>query len=213
MINLSEIFYSIQGESTYAGYPCIFIRFSGCNLRCSFCDSKYSYETSFSLSIPKILLELKKYTPIQLVEITGGEPLLQTQIYKLFHDLSMLNYTILLETNGSISLEKVPEYVIKIVDIKCPGSNEEKSFLRNNIKYIHPKKDNIKFVIGNKQDYYWVKNKIKEFKIHDYNIILSCTFQQLEPKELSAWILDDKLPYRMQLQIQKYIWNPLKRGV
>ncbi|MCD4820165.1 MAG: radical SAM protein [Candidatus Cloacimonetes bacterium] len=212
-MNLSEIFYSIQGESTYAGLPCIFIRFSGCNLRCSYCDSKYSYETNFSLSVPEILKELEKYKPANIVEITGGEPLLQEKIYQLFDDLYFNGYKILLETNGSISLEKVPDFVVKIVDIKCPASNEEVSFYKGNIQYIHPQNDNIKFVISNRADYDWVMKRIEEYQIQDYNIILSCVFQYLEPRKLAAWILEDKLYYRMQLQLQKYIWNPQKRRV
>ena len=212
-MNLTEIFLSIQGESTYAGLPCIFIRLSGCNLRCDYCDSTFSYSTKFKLSTQQILEQIVEYKPIKLVEITGGEPLLQDDIYALFEELHTQNYTILLETNGSINLDKVPNFVHKIVDIKCPDSTEGDSFLVSNIKLIDKKTDEIKFVLSSKKDYLWMKQKLIQFKLENHNILLSCVFDRLIPKELVEWVIKDKLAVRVQLQLHKYIWDPNKQGV
>jgi len=152
-MDLIEIFFSIQGESTFAGLPCIFIRLAKCNLRCTYCDSTYTFETKFQLEISQIIKKLKEYSPIKLVEITGGEPLLQDKVYELFDELNRENYQILLETNGSISLDKVPKYVHKIVDIKTPGSGYPNSFDKNNFTFLDKDKDEIKFVITSREDY------------------------------------------------------------
>ena len=212
MINLSEIFFSIQGESSFAGFPCIFIRFAGCNLRCNYCDTKFAYETEFSMEISEIMKTIDKYSPVKLVEITGGEPLLQPQIYELFSALLKKKYRILLETNGSVNLQKVPAEVIKIVDVKCPGSGEGNSFLMENLKFLNPS-DEIKFVLSDRNDYDWAKDFIKRYKLNGRKILFSPVFGKVNPAELAKWILQDKLPVRMQLQLQKYIWNPKKRGV
>lgn len=127
--------------------------------------------------------------------------------------MNLLNYRILLETNGSISLEKVSPSVIKIMDIKCPASGEEKTFKKSNLKFLIPKQDEIKFVISDRNDYEWMKQKIREYDISHHKIIISCVFQKLEPAILAQWILEDKLPHRMQLQLQKYIWTDQKKGV
>ena len=213
MLNISEIFCSIQGESTYTGLPCIFIRFAGCNLRCDYCDTTYSYESEINLSINDIITKVKEYDPVKLVEITGGEPLLQSEVYQLFESLHNNGYTILLETNGSISLKNVPEYVIKIVDVKCPGSGEEDSFLIKNLEYLNKEKDEIKFVLLDNFDYNWVKDFIIKYKLNDYEILFSPVSEKLEPQDLAQWIIEDKLPVRMQLQLHKIIWDKNKRGV
>jgi len=213
MLNLSEIFFSIQGESTFAGLPCIFIRFAGCNLRCKYCDTKFSYDTEFSLESEEILQKIKTYYPVKLVEITGGEPLLQNEIYDLIESLHKNNFKILLETNGSISMKHVQQYVIKIVDVKCPGSGYEDSFLKENLKYIDSKKDEIKFVLSDRNDFDWAKDFIRKFNLENYKIIYSAVFEKLFPEILAEWILEDKLKIRMQLQMHKYIWGKDKRGV
>ena len=213
MLNLSEIFFSIQGESTSAGLPCIFIRFAGCNLRCKYCDTKFSYETKFSLETQEILQKIKKYYPVKLMEITGGEPLLQNEVYDLIESFHKENFKILLETNGSISMKLVPQYVIKIVDVKCPGSGYEDSFLKENLKYIDSKKDEIKFVLSDRNDFDWAKDFIRKFNLENYKIIFSAVFEKLDSKTLAQWILADKLKVRMQLQMQKYIWGKDRRGV
>ncbi len=213
MLNISEIFCSIQGESTYSGLPCIFIRLAGCNLRCDYCDTTYSYESDISLSINDIITKVKEYDPVRLVEITGGEPLLQLEVYQLFDSLHKDGYTILLETNGSISLKDVPDYVIKIVDVKCPGSGEEESFLIKNLEYINEEKDEIKFVLSDNFDYNWAKDFMIKYKLNDYEILLSPVSEKLESQGLAKWIIEDKLPIRMQLQLHKIIWDKDKRGV
>ena len=213
MLKLSEIFLSIQGESTYAGLPCIFIRLAGCNLRCKYCDTTYSYETKFEKYSEDILKEIQQYKPIKLVEITGGEPLIQSEIYDLLTILYDNEYEILLETNGTINLEKIPDYVTKIVDVKCPGSGFEDSFLTENFKHISLQKDEIKFVISDRQDYDWATNFIKKYDLQKYIILFSPVLEKLEPQKLAKWITEDKLPVRMQLQLHKLIWGKEKRGV
>ena len=213
MLNISEIFCSIQGESTYAGLPCIFIRLAGCNLRCNYCDTTYSYESDISLSTNDIITKIQEYDPIKLLEITGGEPLLQTEIFQLFESLYKNGHTILLETNGSISLKYVPDYVIKIVDVKCPGSGEENSFLLKNFEYINKEKDEIKFVLSDNFDYNWAKDFVMKYNLKDYEILFSTVSDKLEPQDLAKWITEDKLPVRMQLQLHKIIWDKDKRGI
>ena len=202
-INLSEIFFSLQGESTYSGLPCLFIRLSECNLDCKYCDTKYAFETSFTLSITEIINNIKSLTDIKLVEITGGEPLLQDKVYKLFEELHKNGFKILLETNGSIILDKVPEYVIKIVDVKCPASGESESFLLDNLQYLS-KKDELKFVLSNLDDYQFAKRFIKANKIQS-EILFSTITPGISPQEISKKIIEDSLNVRLQLQLHKYI--------
>ena len=212
-MNLSEIFCSIQGESTYSGLPCIFIRLAGCNLRCNYCDSIYSYKTKFTATPEEIVNQIKKYNPIKLVEITGGEPLLQNEIIELFHRLKKEGYKILLETNGSVELKNVPKFVHKIVDIKPPDSGEGDSFLIENLQFINPKSDEIKFVLSSRKDYLYMQEKLKEYHLQNHQILLSCVFDRLEPKQLVEWVIEDRLQVRVQLQIHKYIWDPNAQGV
>jgi 7-carboxy-7-deazaguanine synthase len=207
MIDLSEIFLSIQGESTRAGLPCIFIRFAGCNLRCSYCDTQYSYEKSFSLPPDKIVKEITRFQPVRLVEITGGEPLLQEGIYQLFHLIHREGYSILLETNGSLLLAEVPEFVVKIVDIKCPGSLQASSFLQDNIQYLTPR-DELKFVLSDHEDYHFAKKILQDNQLPEMPILFSPVTSRLNPDLLADWIIKDRLPVRLQLQLHKYIWPP-----
>jgi|SRR5690554_3131907 len=207
MIDLSEIFFSIQGESTRAGLPCIFIRTAGCNLRCSYCDTCYSYEKSFSLSSIEIINEIERFLPVKLVEITGGEPLLQEEIYLLINLLNSKRYNVLLETNGSVSLANIPKYVIKIVDVKCPGSMQAGSFLLDNIKYLTPR-DELKFVISHQEDYLFAKAFLQNYRLPEIPILFSPVKSRLNPDRLANWILKDRLSVRMQLQLHKYIWPP-----
>ncbi|MEA2095841.1 MAG: radical SAM protein [Candidatus Cloacimonadota bacterium] len=213
MINISEIFCSIQGESTYTGLPCVFIRLAGCNLRCDYCDTTYSYESDISLSINEIITKVKEYDPVKLVEITGGEPLLQPEVFQLLETLYKDGYKILLETNGSISLKDVPDYVIKIVDVKCPGSGEENSFLLENLEYINKKNDEIKFVLSDNFDYNWAKDFMIKYKLNEYEVLFSPVSDKLNAQDLAKWIIEDKLPVRMQLQLHKIIWDKDRRGV
>ncbi|RLC53766.1 MAG: 7-carboxy-7-deazaguanine synthase QueE [Candidatus Cloacimonadota bacterium] len=212
-MKLIEIFCSIQGESTYSGLPCIFIRLAGCNLRCRYCDTKYSYESKFEISVDEIISEIKKYDPVKLVEITGGEPLLQEKVYNLFEKLENEGFFILLETNGSISLQNVPEKIVKIVDVKTPGSECSDSFLLENLNFIDADKDEIKFVLCNKADYEWSKDFIFQNNLENYKLLFSAVTDNLEVKDLAGWIIEDKLPVRLQLQLHKFIWDKNEKGV
>jgi len=213
MLKISEIFCSIQGESTYSGLPCIFIRLAGCNLRCDYCDTTYSYESDIEFSVADIISKVKDYDPVKLVEITGGEPLLQSEVYQLFELLHQDGFTILIESNGSISLRDVPEHIIKIVDVKCPGSGEDDSFLLENLEFIHKEKDEIKFVLSDNFDYNWAKDFITKYKLNDYEILFSAVSDRLDQQDLAQWIVEDGLSVRMQLQLHKVIWDKDKRGV
>ncbi len=212
-LNICEIFYSIQGESTFSGLPCIFIRLSGCNLNCSWCDTQYAKEESFSMALDQILDKISAYN-CNLVEITGGEPLLQDATPALISLLLEKQYQVLLETNGSIGIQNIPERCIKIMDIKCPSSNESHRFLPENIRYLG-KDDEIKFVIGSLEDYEFAKamienelNGISQKKIH-----ISPVFGQIQPETLAQKMIEDNLHARLSLQQHKIIWTPDKRGV
>jgi 7-carboxy-7-deazaguanine synthase len=213
MLNLSEIFFSIQGESSYTGLPCIFIRLAGCNLRCKYCDTKYSYKTRFQNTPNQIIESIRSFLPVKLVEITGGEPLLQDEIYELITLLHESHYKILLETNGSINMKKVPGYVTKIIDIKCPSSGFKDSFDEKNLNFLSQNKDEIKFVISDKNDYDWSKEKIDILNLNKYRILFSPVFSILNSQDLAEWIIKDKLNIRLQLQLHKYIWDSERSGV
>ena len=211
MLKINEIFYSIQGESSKSGAPCIFIRLTYCNLRCSYCDSEYSFYEGKDMSIPEIIKEIKKYN-CNLVEITGGEPLLQKKSIDLMNALLKENFDVMLETSGSLPIDKVPNDVIKIIDFKCPSSNMDKKNNWEIVNYIQTH-DEIKFVIGNYDDYLWAKEKLKKHKLINNVILFSPTHKKLDPKTLSEWILEDGLNVRMQVQLHKYIWDEHTKGV
>jgi len=211
-LKVNEIYFSIQGESTHTGRPCIFIRLTYCNLRCTYCDTKYAFYEGKDMHIPDIINEIKKWK-CNLIEITGGEPLMQKECIDLLHELIDSNYEVMLETSGSLPISKVPGTVIKIIDFKCPSSNMEKKNLwsiLNDIK-IH---DEIKFVIGNRLDFDWAKEKIELYKLDKIcTILLSPVFGKINPEVIVKWILEENLPVRMQLQLHKQIWNPQKQSV
>ncbi len=207
-MEISEIFLSIQGESSYAGKPCIFVRLAGCNLNCGWCDTTYANtgEETRELSIDAVIDEVKGYK-CDTVEITGGEPLLQDSSVELASRLLQLGFTVLLETNGSISLEGVDAKVIKVVDVKCPSSGQAGTFLVENLEYITPD-DELKFVIGGRGDYDFARNFLLEFVCGRTNKILFAPVKSsMDPKDLAEWILHDSLDVRLQLQIHSYIWN------
>jgi len=211
-LEICELFYSIQGESSYAGYPCFFIRFFDCNLRCTWCDTRYAYEgehTSFTIS--QILAELEKY-PGVMVEITGGEPLLQKGVYPLFEKLLAADRTVLLETNGSISLENVPEAVVKIMDVKCPGSFMHDKMNFDNFRFLNPK-DEIKFVLSSREDYLWATDLVNAYDLAaQTTITFSPVASRLFPATLAEWILDDRLPVRLRLQLHAILWPDRTKG-
>lgn len=212
MLKVNEIYHSIQGESSYAGLPCIFIRLTYCNLRCSYCDTEYAFYDGKDYSIEQIISEIKKYN-CQLVELTGGEPLVQNEAYELMQQLCDAGYEVMLETGGSLPIETVDKRVKIIMDLKCPSSRMALKNRFENIMFLKPK-DEVKFVIGNFEDYEWMKSIIKEYMIHERcNILISPVFGEMEPVKLVEWILQDNLQVRFQLQLHKYIWEPGKKGV
>lgn len=212
MIKINEIFYSIQGESSKVGLPCIFIRLTFCNLRCTYCDTEYSFYEGKDYSVDEILTEIKKYK-CNLVEITGGEPLVQNESLELMKILSDQNYEVLLETGGSLSIENVDKRVKIILDFKTPSSKMEKKNFYENIKFLKPN-DEVKFVIGDREDFEWSKNLITEHKLDEKcEILFSPVFGKIEYKQLSEWILQDNLNVRFQIQLHKHIWEPNQRGV
>ena len=211
MLKINEIFYSIQGESSKSGMPCIFVRLTYCNLRCSYCDTDYSFHEGADMSIKQILKKIKEYN-CNLVEITGGEPLLQKECIDLMKILLEKKYQVMLETSGSLPIKKVPKEVIKIVDFKCPTSKMHKKNEWGIVGDLQ-EHDEIKFVIGDYEDYKWTKNKINYYNLNDKNILLSPVHDVLEPKVLSEWVLKDGIKARVQLQLHKYIWSPDTKGV
>jgi 7-carboxy-7-deazaguanine synthase len=215
-LNISEIFYSIQGESTYAGLPCIFIRFQGCNIRCQWCDTEYALDANKKvhiLTVDETIEKIKKYK-CNFITVTGGEPLMQSGVHELLSILCNAGYIVSLETNGNYSLENIDNRVIKIVDFKCPSSKMEKHNNFDNVKFLN-KNDQVKFVIANRIDYVWAKKILIKYQLTEKagEVLFSAVFSLLEPAKLSQWILDDSLSVRMQLQMHKYIWDPDKRGV
>ncbi|MDI1471015.1 MAG: radical SAM protein [Thermodesulfovibrio sp.] len=201
-MKICEIFPSIQGESSLVGVPMVFIRFTGCNLRCTYCDTKYAYDNGTELSKDEIL-QIIHDLPFKFVEITGGEPLLQEDVYPLIDEL-VKNYYVLLETNGSVSIEKVNRKVKIIMDIKTPGSGMcDKNYL-DNLTYLK-EFDEIKFVLTDKFDYEWAKEFLKIYKLKTKEILFSPAFGMLNATELAQWIIKDGLSVRLNLQIHKYI--------
>lgn len=211
-MKINEIFYSIQGESSMAGLPCIFIRLTYCNLRCSYCDTEYAFYEGTDYAIEEILTEIKKYN-CNLVEVTGGEPLVQKEVLPLMKILCDSGYDVLIETGGSLSIKEVDQHVKVIMDFKCPSSKMAEKNLFENINYLK-KNDEVKFVIGNREDYDWSKNVIDKYQLTEKCAVLfSNVFSELEPVQLAEWILNDNLKVRFQIQMHKYIWSPTKRGV
>ncbi|MBI3989812.1 MAG: 7-carboxy-7-deazaguanine synthase QueE [candidate division NC10 bacterium] len=209
---INEIFYSIQGESSYMGRPCILVRLTGCPLRCLWCDSEYSFYEGERMTIDRVLEAVKQYD-CRLVEITGGEPLAQKDVYPLMERLLAEGYEVLLETSGALDVSRVSRGVVKIMDLKCPGSGEVHRNRFENIMYLSPK-DEVKFVIADYRDYLWAKEVLEEYDLpRRCQVLFSPVFGQLDPKELVEWILKDHLPVRMQLQLHKLIWGPDVRGV
>ena len=212
-IRIAELFYSIQGESSYAGYPCFFIRFAECNLRCTYCDTRYAYEEDHPLySINRIIAELEKY-PGTIVEITGGEPLVQPGLYPLIDELLAAGRTVLLETNGSLSLAAVPAKVVKIMDMKCPGSGMHGKMNFDNFAFLTGN-DEVKFVISSRDDYDWAARIVSENSLQEVTTVtFSPVVSVLAPADLAAWMLQDRLPVRLRLQLHTIIWPGRKRGV
>ena len=211
-LKINEIYYSVQGESTHTGRPCIFIRLTYCNLRCSYCDTEYAFYEGKDMEIAQIMTEIQQWD-CNLVEVTGGEPLFQEECIDLLHELINSNYEVMLETGGSLSISDVPKKVIKIVDFKCPSSKMEKKNLWSIVDDLQGH-DEVKFVIGNREDFDWAKDKITEYSIDKIcTLLFSPTFGEIDPQLIVEWILANNLPVRMQMQMHKMIWSPEEKGV
>ena len=213
MLIVNEIFYSIQGESTRAGRPCVFVRLTACDLRCSWCDTEYAFHEGRTMSIDEVVAAVDRYD-CPLVEITGGEPLLQDDVYELMDRLLAGDRTVMLETGGHRPITKVPRAVIKIVDIKCPGSGEADRNDWTNLDRLAPH-DEVKFVIADRADYEFARDTVARYQLPSCAaaILFSPVHDVLAPKALSEWILEDRLPVRLQLQLHKFIWSANTRGV
>jgi len=213
VLTINEIFHSIQGESTHAGRPCVFVRLTACDLRCRWCDTPYAFHEGRKMSVDEVVADVESRN-CQTVEVTGGEPLLQADVYPLMQRLLDAGKSVLIETGGHRSIAKVPEGVIRIVDIKCPGSLEADKNDWSNLEHLTPR-DEVKFVIADRQDYDYARDiATREQLASRVNAVLfSPVHGELDPKLLSEWVIADRLDVRVQLQMHKYIWSPTTRGV
>lgn len=212
-LTINEIYASIQGESTYAGRPCVFVRLTACDLRCSWCDTTYAFTEGGKRSLDDVV-DAVMQLDCPLVEITGGEPLLQANVIPLMERLLAAGKTVLVETGGHRSIASVPAAVVKIVDVKCPGSGEAEKMHWANLDLLAPH-DEVKFVIKDRADYEYAREVVRRYGLEARAaaLLFSPVHGVLDPQQLSEWILADKLPVRLQLQLHKYIWEPTTRGV
>src|ERR1700748_3362757 len=227
-MHLIELYKSVQGESSFAGLPCIFVRLAGCNLRCAWCDSEYTFAGGKPYTVDEIIAQIEALAPCHLIEFTGGEPMLQSrELLPLMERLLAQNYTLMIETSGERPLADVPKDVHKIVDVKCPGAGSAaNSFRMENLDAL-TKRDEVKFVISHREDYEFAREFIREHALQERagKILLSPAFSKspsplrtienatLDPRSLVEWMLADGVPARLSLQIHKFIWEPMKKGV
>lgn len=222
---ITEIFKSIQGEGTRAGLPCVFVRLTGCNLRCTWCDTAYAFHGGKKMSVEEVLARVEELTggvkQVGLVELTGGEPLLQEEVYPLAEKLVAAGYTVMIETSGEKFVGRLPREVIKIVDVKCPDSGEPDTFEMKNLEAVG-ENDEIKFVISSRKDYEFAREFTLENQLNDKvkQVLFSPVFDDpggkwkgLEPRQLVEWMLEDGLPVRLGLQLHKFVWHPSTKGV
>lgn len=229
-MQITEIFKSIQGESTHAGLPCIFVRFTGCNLRCTWCDTAYAFYGGTKMTLEDVLARVREFSrsatspeaaPVRLVELTGGEPLLQPEVVVLAERLLAEGYTVMVETSGERFVGCMPKAVIKIVDVKCPDSGEGGTFDMANLDAMD-QKDEIKFVIASRRDYEFAREftathslaaRVRQVLFSPVTPDPQAKWPGLEPRELVEWVLADNLPVRIGLQLHKIIWDPAMKGV
>jgi 7-carboxy-7-deazaguanine synthase len=213
VLTINEIFHSIQGESTHAGRPCVFVRLTACDLRCSWCDTPYAFHEGRKMSIEEVVARVDGYG-CDLVEITGGEPLLQPEVYPLMERLLHEGRTVMLETGGHLSVERVPDAVIRIIDVKCPGSGEAAKNHWGNLDHLRST-DEVKFVIKDRADYEYARDVVARHMLAGRcaAILFSPVHGVQDAKQLAEWVLADRLPVRVQLQTHKYIWDAHTRGV
>jgi len=208
MIRITEIFYSLQGESYYVGLPTVFIRLTGCPLRCSYCDTAYAFHGGEKMTIEDVIAEVARYET-RYVTVTGGEPMAQGMCVELLDALVEKNYRVSLETSGAIDLKKVNSAVVKVMDLKVPSSQEKHRNRYENLAYL-TKKDQIKFVIGDEQDYQWSKEQLVQYKLSEIcEVLFSPTLGQQDPADLANKILRDQLPVRFQVQLHKILWGDI----
>jgi 7-carboxy-7-deazaguanine synthase len=213
MLTVNEIFHSIQGESTHVGRPCVFVRLTACDLRCSWCDTPYAFTEGRKMSVDDVVERVRGYN-CDVVEITGGEPLLQREVYPLMERLLDEGRTVMIETGGHLSAEEVPAGVIRVIDVKCPASGEAGKMHWPNLERLRST-DEIKFVIQDRADYDYARQVVEQHDLVQRSgaVLFSPVHGALDPKQLAEWILADRLPVRLQLQAHKYIWPPDTRGV
>ena len=213
MLTVNEIFHSIQGESTHAGRPCVFVRLTACDLRCTWCDTPYAFTEGRKMSVDEVVEQVRGYN-CDVVEITGGEPLLQKAVYPLMQRLLDDGRTVMLETGGHLSADDVPAGVVRVIDIKCPGSGESDKVYWPNLDRLRST-DELKFVIKDRADYDYARDVVatRDLVSRCSAILFSPVHGVLQPRQLAEWILADRLPVRLQLQAHKYIWDPQTRGV
>jgi 7-carboxy-7-deazaguanine synthase len=213
VLTIYEIYRSVQGESTHVGRPCVFVRLAACNLRCVWCDTPYAFTGGTKMSLDQIVAEVERQR-CRLVEITGGEPLLQPEVGDLMARLVTDGYEVLLETGGHLPIDEVPDEVVTILDVKCPGSGEAEAMHWPNLEQLSSR-DEVKFVIQDRTDYDYACEVVRKFRLEGRvaAVLFSPVHGIQDPAELARWILDDQMPVRLQLQTHKYIWSPETRGV
>ena len=213
MLTINEVFHSIQGESTHAGRPCVFVRLTACDLRCSWCDTPYAFHEGHKVSVEDVVAQVTA-VGCPHVEITGGEPLLQPDVYPLMRQLIDRGHVVLIETGGHRSVADVPPEVIRIIDVKCPASGESAKNHWPNLDLLRPH-DEVKFVIQDRGDYEFARAVVQRHELAGRTaaVLFSPVHNVLEAKQLAAWILEDRLPVRLQVQVHKYVWGPEVRGV
>jgi len=213
VLTINEIFHSIQGESTYAGRPCVFVRLTACDLRCRWCDTPYAFHEGRKMSVDEVMADVEA-RGCPTIEVTGGEPLLQPDVYPLMQRLLDSGKTVLIETGGHRSIAKVPPGVIRIVDVKCPGSGESDNNDWSNLALL-TKSDEVKFVIADRRDYDFARTIVlrEDLPAKVNAVLLSPVHGELDARLLSEWVIADRLDVRVQLQVHKFIWSPETRGV
>ena len=210
-MRITEIFHSIQGESSHAGRPCVFVRLTGCNLRCRWCDSEYTFTGGEKKSLDDVIAQVKSYGT-RLVEITGGEPLAQQEAFELIRRLCDDGFEVLIETSGSIDITPVDKRAKIILDVKCPGSGEAAKNRWENIDELRPH-DEVKFVIADRNDYEWARQVIADKKLDRWTVLMSPVWGEMNMKSLAEWMLADRVPARFQTQLHKHIWGADVHGV
>ncbi len=210
-MRITEIFHSIQGESTHAGRPCVFVRLTGCNLRCRWCDSEYTFSGGERMSLDEVMARVRSYD-CRLVEITGGEPLAQSEAFELIQRLAEDGFEVLIETSGSIDITPVDPRAKIILDVKCPGSGEVEKNRWENLEHLRPH-DEIKFVIAGRADYEWACRVLEERQLGRWTVLFSPVWGEMDMKTLAEWMLHDRVPARFQTQLHKHIWGADVKGV